>query len=105
MPDRAMRTRFLLPAAALVVAATAALAAVPDNWPRWRGSLDNGSAESGTYPVKWDANSGLLWKAPLPGKGCSTPVVWGIDQLERDVPAVVAGIADEMVLHSESLAG
>ena len=76
MPDRAMRTRFLLPAAALGVAATAALAAVPDNWPRWRGSLDNGSAESGTYPVKWDADNGLLWKTPLPGKGCSTPVVW-----------------------------
>src|SRR5229473_1567848 len=46
------------------------------NWPRWRGPLDNGSNELGTYPVKWDATTNLLWKAPLPGKGCSTPIVW-----------------------------
>jgi outer membrane protein assembly factor BamB len=76
MPDHAIWTRFILPAGALVVAASAAIAEVPDNWPRWRGTFDNGSAESGTYPVKWGANSGLLWKTPLPGKGCSTPIVW-----------------------------
>ena len=46
------------------------------NWPRWRGPNDNGSIEGGTYPVKWDATNGLMWKAPLPGKGCSTPAVW-----------------------------
>lgn len=45
------------------------------NWPRWRGPRDNGSTEGGTYPVKCDANT-ILWKAPLPGKGCSTPILW-----------------------------
>jgi hypothetical protein len=45
-------------------------------WPRWRGPHDNGSNELGTYPVKWDATTNLLWKVPLPGKGCSTPIVW-----------------------------
>src|SRR3974390_91496 len=45
------------------------------NWPRRRGPTDNGSATQGTYPVKWDSTN-VLWKAPLPGKGCSTPVVW-----------------------------
>lgn len=45
------------------------------SWPHWRGPQDNGSATAGTYPVKWDATS-VLWKAPLPGKGCSTPIVW-----------------------------
>ena len=45
------------------------------NWPHWRGPHDNGSAAQGAYPVKWDATN-VLWKAPLPGKGCSTPVVW-----------------------------
>jgi len=29
----------------------------------------------GAYPVKWDETN-VLWKTPLPGKGCSTPVVW-----------------------------
>lgn len=46
-----------------------------DNWPRWHGPRDNGSAAQGNYPVKWDSTN-VLWKAPLPGKGCSTPVVW-----------------------------
>ncbi|HEY5912604.1 MAG TPA: PQQ-binding-like beta-propeller repeat protein [Verrucomicrobiae bacterium] len=47
----------------------------PANWPNWRGPRDEGSTTQGTYPVKWDATN-VLWKAPLPGKGCSTPVVW-----------------------------
>lgn len=47
----------------------------PGNWPRWRGPDDSGSARLGTYPVQWDATN-VLWKAPLPGKGCSTPIVW-----------------------------
>ncbi|HWX19721.1 MAG TPA: PQQ-binding-like beta-propeller repeat protein [Candidatus Binatia bacterium] len=45
------------------------------NWPRWRGPQDNGSIGAGAYPVKWDVTN-LLWSVELPGKGCSTPVVW-----------------------------
>jgi outer membrane protein assembly factor BamB len=59
----------------LVLCAGCAAAFAQDNWPRWRGPRDNGSVESGSYPVKWDADS-VLWKAPLPGKGSSTPIVW-----------------------------
>jgi outer membrane protein assembly factor BamB len=46
-----------------------------DQWPGWRGPGANGSTEQGSYPVRWDATN-VLWKAPLPGKGCSTPIVW-----------------------------
>jgi outer membrane protein assembly factor BamB len=49
--------------------------AAEENWPRWRGARDEGSIEGGNYPVKWEADK-VLWKAALPGKGCSTPVVW-----------------------------
>jgi outer membrane protein assembly factor BamB len=31
---------------------------------------------SGTYPERWNDTENLLWKTELPGKGCSTPVVW-----------------------------
>jgi outer membrane protein assembly factor BamB len=55
--------------------ANAVGAQAQDNWPRWRGPGDNGSTARGAYPVKWDATN-VLWKAPLPGKGCSTPAVW-----------------------------
>src|SRR5262249_24019936 len=60
----------------LLSAPTMSRAADTANWPRWRGPHDNGSTESGSYPVKWDANTGLAWKVELPGKGCSTPIVW-----------------------------
>jgi len=46
-------------------------------WPVWRGPYSMGSTDSGEYPVKWTAEDGLAWKAELPGRGCSTPVVWG----------------------------
>ncbi|MCX6900894.1 MAG: PQQ-binding-like beta-propeller repeat protein [Verrucomicrobia bacterium] len=67
--------QFLL-AATMFLAGGLAAAESDSNWPRWRGPRDNGSTDSGKYPVKWDANSNLLWKVALPGKGCSTPIVW-----------------------------
>jgi len=51
------------------------LTEVQSDWPHWRGPANNGSTESGTYPVSFDANN-AVWRAPLPGKGCSTPIVW-----------------------------
>jgi len=62
--------------ASVLVTASLAGAESADDWPRWRGPQDNGCAAGGAYPVKWDANTNVLWKAPLPGVGCSTPIVW-----------------------------
>lgn len=44
------------------------------DWTSWRGPQDLGSIEVGEYPTKFDATN-VLWKSPLPGKGCSTPIV------------------------------
>ncbi len=52
------------------------MTAYSQNWPQWRGPEANGIASPGTYPVKFSATDGLLWKAELPGKGGSTPIVW-----------------------------
>ena len=46
-----------------------------DSWPRWRGPTNNGCATSGHYPIEWDPEK-VLWKAEIPGKGFSTPIVW-----------------------------
>jgi outer membrane protein assembly factor BamB len=54
--------------------AASAWAENPGEWPNWRGPNGNGSIETGKYPVKWDATN-VLWKARLPGKGTSTPIV------------------------------
>jgi outer membrane protein assembly factor BamB len=48
-----------------------------DNWPHWRGPLVNGTAPRGKPPIRWDAKTNIAWKRPLPGRGSSTPVVWG----------------------------
>ena len=44
-------------------------------WPSWRGPDDSGSIASGNYPRALNA-SATEWTADLPGKGCSTPIVW-----------------------------
>ena len=46
------------------------------NWPRWRGPNDLGSTKEGRYPANLSDSKNLAWKLALPGKGCSTPVVW-----------------------------
>lgn len=53
------------------------LTAHAQNWPQWRGPDANGIAPKGNYPVNISATEGILWKAELPGKGGSTPIVWG----------------------------
>ncbi len=47
------------------------------DWPQWRGPDGNGVAAAGRYPVAFSATNDVLWSAPLPGKGSSTPVVQG----------------------------
>ena len=44
------------------------------DWPRWRGPSDLGSVESGDFPAEFNDKT-IRWKTPLPGKGCSTPIV------------------------------
>ena len=60
----------------IVIAAMAAGCPAGD-WPNWRGPTGNGIAPAGQYPTNFSADRGLLWKARLPGKGSSTPIVWG----------------------------
>lgn len=45
-------------------------------WANWRGPNGDGSTVAGNYPVSWSETNNMLWKVSLPGKGCSTPIVW-----------------------------
>ena len=56
----------------LLLAASVALA---DNWPQFRGSNAMGVAEA-ALPEAWDNTKNVAWKAPVPGMGWSSPVVW-----------------------------
>ena len=49
-----------------------------DEWTEWRGPNGNGSVAEGKLPMEFNAEGkGVEWKTPLPGRGCSTPVVKG----------------------------
>lgn len=60
---------------AILVSAVASSAETAD-WPRWRGPNDTGSIDSGSYPTEFGEQKNVAWKLPLPGKGCSTPIIW-----------------------------
>lgn len=46
------------------------------DWRAWRGPHGYGSVEIGNFPDAVDSKH-LKWKADLPGKGCSTPILLG----------------------------
>ncbi|HMO65240.1 MAG TPA: pyrrolo-quinoline quinone, partial [Verrucomicrobiota bacterium] len=54
----------------------AAVLAAPDQWPAWRGPLGNGVSPTADPPVEWSEEKNVKWKAAIPGRGTSTPVVW-----------------------------
>ncbi len=47
------------------------------HWPQWRGPLANGVAPGATPPLEWSETTNVRWKVQIPGRGSSTPVVWG----------------------------
>src|SRR5690349_5697774 len=48
-----------------------------DDWPWWRGPSRNGLAAGAAVPVKFSETENVIWKAPLPGRGHSSPTVIG----------------------------
>ena len=70
-----MRHSVLLAMAGLLFASVqTGMAADDPDWRSWRGPQGNGSVEPGDYPVTFGADDSL-WRAALPGKGCSTPIL------------------------------
>jgi outer membrane protein assembly factor BamB len=54
------------------------LAAQAAEWPSFRGPLGDGHAAPGAVaPVEWSETRHVAWKAALPGRGRSSPVVLG----------------------------
>ena len=71
---------------ALVIFCCFATPAAPDDkkanptthyWPQWRGPLSTGVAPDADPPLEWSEIKNVRWKVALPGKGHSTPIVWG----------------------------
>jgi len=79
-----MRRPFPFVAAALLAAAASASWVSAHNdadasryWPQWRGPLGTGVSPTAEPPLEWSESRNVKWKIRLPGRGSSSPVVWG----------------------------
>jgi len=71
------RASLLLIIGCWAVAAPAAAAEALDQWGHWRGPLGNGVAPRAEPPTAFSASENVRWKTAIPGRGSSSPVVWG----------------------------
>ena len=62
-------------------------------WPQWRGPYATGISKTANPPTEWSETKNIRWKVPMPGRGTSTPVVWG-DRLFV-LTAVPVGVTGE----------
>lgn len=51
--------------------------AAQENWPGFRGAGARGVGESERLPLEWGPGTNVAWRVPIPGRGWSSPVVWG----------------------------
>lgn len=54
-----------------------ALALQGADWPQWRGPKGLGISEEKAIPIEWSESKNIRWKTPIPGRGHSSPIVWG----------------------------
>lgn len=49
-----------------------------ENWPGWRGPRGDGSSNSQSPPLQWNAETGdgIVWKTEIPGIGHASPIIW-----------------------------
>ncbi|HKE56676.1 MAG TPA: PQQ-binding-like beta-propeller repeat protein, partial [Pyrinomonadaceae bacterium] len=81
-------------------------------WPQWRGPSGQGVSNEKNLPTEWTATKNIKWKTSIPGRGHSSPIVWGnriflTTAIEGDVvpgaKAVKHMIGDQEFLHPDSV--
>ena len=86
MPQLPFLFRSLFRRRALTCMATCALAgwlsigaAFAEDWPGWRGPRGDGTSLERDLPTTWDVPAGknVTWKVEVPGRGHSSPIVFG----------------------------
>ena len=46
-------------------------------WPQWRGPHATGVSTFANPPTEWSETKNIRWKVEIPGRGSSSPVIWG----------------------------
>ena len=69
--------RYLVVLGILVTAQCGLQAEDTINWPQFRGPGARGVAEGKSLPSTWSKTENVKWRVPVPGRGWSSPVIWG----------------------------
>ena len=70
--------RWLAAGIALALTFTLAQSATAQaNWPQFRGAESRGVGTSDRLPLVWGPETNVAWRAEVPGRGWSSPIVWG----------------------------
>lgn len=75
------------------------------NWPAFRGGELAGLGTDKALPVEWSATKNVVWKADVPGRGWSSPVVWGDRVLLTTVVSDKEPLAARKGLYIQDLQG
>ena len=68
----------LLPAIVLLLCTQMVLLGqAQEHWPQFRGPGARGVASGPHLPDRWSATENIAWKTDVPGRGWSSPIVWG----------------------------
>jgi outer membrane protein assembly factor BamB len=59
------------------VGLVATAASGPDGWPQFRGPAGAGVADGAAVPLRWSTTENVDWVVEVPGRGWSSPIVWG----------------------------
>lgn len=49
----------------------------PSEWPQFRGPQGAGVADGSSLPERWSKTDNVAWSIEVPGRGWSSPIVWG----------------------------
>ena len=103
-----------LTAAAIVLAAVASLDGRGEPWPQWRGPSGQGISTEANLPTEWSKTKNVAWATDIPGRGFSSPIVWGnrvylTSSIEGDiVPGAKTAphkLGGEDFVHPDAVAG
>jgi hypothetical protein len=70
-------TRRIHLTAALASAFCFPTSAFSEDWPEFRGPTKQGHSSASGLPVEWSPTKNIVWKAELPGRAWSSPIVIG----------------------------
>jgi outer membrane protein assembly factor BamB len=49
----------------------------PSEWPQFRGPAGSGVADDAQLPERWSKTENVAWAVEVPGRGWSSPILWG----------------------------